>query len=68
MQATVVKIAVKEGDTVVAGDLLIIVEAMKMEQQIRAPSDGTISSIISREGDTVSQGETLLSMKLSDTS
>ena len=60
MQATVVKLAVKEGDKVVKGDLLLVLEAMKMEQPIAAHKDGTIGSINATVGATVSSGHVLL--------
>ncbi|GAA1728479.1 acetyl/propionyl/methylcrotonyl-CoA carboxylase subunit alpha [Microcella frigidaquae] len=62
MQATVVKLAVAEGDTVVAGDLVVVLEAMKMEQPITAHRDGTISGIGAAVGDTVASGHVLLSI------
>jgi acetyl-CoA/propionyl-CoA carboxylase biotin carboxyl carrier protein len=60
MQATVVKLAVKEGDRVVKGDLLLVLEAMKMEQPIAAHKDGTVGSINATVGATVSSGHVLL--------
>jgi acetyl-CoA/propionyl-CoA carboxylase biotin carboxyl carrier protein len=62
MQATIVKIAVAEGDKVVKGDLLLVLEAMKMEQPIAAHKDGTIGSINAAVGTTVSSGHVLLSI------
>ncbi|WP_374947132.1 acetyl/propionyl/methylcrotonyl-CoA carboxylase subunit alpha [Agreia sp.] len=60
MQATIVKIAVAEGDTVVKGDLVLVLEAMKMEQPITAHKDGTIATISAAVGATVSSGTVLL--------
>ncbi|MBC9927874.1 MULTISPECIES: biotin carboxylase N-terminal domain-containing protein [unclassified Leucobacter] len=62
MQATVVKIAVEEGQQVSAGDLVVVLEAMKMEQSIFAHRDGIISSINAEAGTTVPSGHVLLSV------
>ncbi|KQO11153.1 acetyl-/propionyl-CoA carboxylase subunit alpha [Agreia sp. Leaf244] len=62
MQATIVKIAVAEGDTVVKGDLVLVLEAMKMEQPITAHKDGTIGAISAAVGATVSSGTVLLAI------
>jgi acetyl-CoA/propionyl-CoA carboxylase biotin carboxyl carrier protein len=60
MQATVVKVAVAEGDTVVKGDLIVVLEAMKMEQPLTAHRDGTIANLAAEVGSTVSSGHVLL--------
>jgi len=62
MQATVVKLAVAEGDTVVAGDLVVVLEAMKMEQPMTAHKAGTITGISASVGETVAAGHVLLSI------
>ena len=62
MQATVVKLAVAEGDRVVKGDLILVLEAMKMEQPLVAHKDGTITGINAAVGATVSSGHLLLSI------
>lgn len=62
MQASVVKIPVSVGDHVVSGDLLIVLEAMKMEQPITAQRDGYVQSIAAHIGDTVGAGHVLLSL------
>ncbi len=59
MQGTVVKYAVEEGATVTAGDLMVVLEAMKMENTITAHRDGIVSSIGFSAGDTVSSGSVL---------
>ena len=59
MQGTVVKIAVKEGDRVEVGDLVIVLEAMKMEQPLMAHKAGVISSLSAVIGATVSSGTAL---------
>ena len=60
MQATVVKLAVAEGDSVVKGDLVLVLEAMKMEQPIVAHRDGIIGPINAAVGATVASGFVLL--------
>ena len=62
MQATVVKIAVEEGQQVVKGDLVVVLEAMKMEQPIQAHKDGVIGAINADPGTTVSAGHQLLTI------
>jgi len=62
MQATVVKVAVAEGDKVVKGDLVLVLEAMKMEQPIVAHKDGVIGLINAEAGTTVSSGHLLLAI------
>lgn len=62
MQATVVKVAVSEGESVVKGDLVLVLEAMKMEQPLTAHKDGTVSGINATIGETVSSGHPLLSI------
>ena len=63
MQATVVKIAVQPGDSVVTGDLICVLEAMKMEQPIQAHRDGTIASVDCVIGDTVSAGQVMITLE-----
>lgn len=60
MQATVVKVAVEEGQRVVAGDLLVVLEAMKMEQPLTASRDGVVTSLDAPVGKTVPSGHRLL--------
>jgi glutaconyl-CoA/methylmalonyl-CoA decarboxylase subunit gamma len=62
LPGNILKIAVKEGDTVKRGDLILIMEAMKMENNILAEEDGTISSMKVSEGGTVLQGDVLAEM------
>lgn len=63
MQATVVKVAARVGDTVVKGDLVCVLEAMKMEQPMTAHRDGVIASVNCVVGDTVSSGHVLLTLE-----
>ncbi|WP_431778312.1 acetyl/propionyl/methylcrotonyl-CoA carboxylase subunit alpha [Microbacterium aurantiacum] len=62
MQATIVKVAVEEGQQVVKGDLVVVLEAMKMEQPIQAHKDGQIGAINADPGSTVSAGHQLLTI------
>jgi len=62
MQATIVKVAVAEGDKVVKGDLILVLEAMKMEQPLTAHKDGTVTGVNATVGSTVSSGHLLLSI------
>jgi acetyl-CoA/propionyl-CoA carboxylase, biotin carboxylase, biotin carboxyl carrier protein len=59
MQGTVVKFAVEEGATVAAGDLVVVLEAMKMENNITAHRDGVVSGISHAQGDVVEAGTIL---------
>jgi len=60
MQATVVKVWVQTGESVVEGDRICVLEAMKMEQTIHAPCSGKIMHVGVEMGDTVSAGELLV--------
>ncbi len=62
MQATVVKIAVREGDRVALGDHLLVLEAMKMEQSLTAHKDGIVGPIAAEVGATVASGHVLLTI------
>ncbi len=62
MQSTIVKLAVSEGDRVVKGDLVLVLEAMKMEQPIAAHKDGVIADVNATVGATVSSGHLLLNI------
>ena len=59
----VVKILVTEGAKVAAGDLLLVVEAMKMENRVDAPIKGTVKAIHVKEGDQVNADETLIQIE-----
>ncbi|MEN9751795.1 MAG: hypothetical protein RLZZ600_842 [Actinomycetota bacterium] len=63
MQASVVKIAVEEGQKVSKGEVVIVLEAMKMEQQVSAPRDGVVRNINAEVGATVSNGHLLLTIE-----
>lgn len=63
MPGTVVKIKAKKGDVVKAGDTMLIIEAMKMENEIHTPVDGVVEQIFVGEGDMVNPDEVLLRIK-----
>jgi acetyl-CoA/propionyl-CoA carboxylase biotin carboxyl carrier protein len=56
MQGTIVKVAVADGDTVAEGDLIVVLEAMKMEQPLTAHKGGTVSGLAATVGVTVTSG------------
>lgn len=62
LAGNIFKVLVNEGDEVNAGDVVIIMEAMKMETEVRAASTGSIVSIHVKEGDAVAVGDALLSL------
>ncbi|MGY1748094.1 acetyl/propionyl/methylcrotonyl-CoA carboxylase subunit alpha [Modestobacter sp. SYSU DS0511] len=59
MQGTIVKVAVADGATVAAGDLIVVLEAMKMEQPITAHKAGTVSGLSAEVGASVTSGAVL---------
>ncbi len=61
LSGNIFKVLVDEGDAVEAGDVVIIMEAMKMETEIRAVNAGVITSLHTKEGDSVAVGDVLLS-------
>jgi acetyl-CoA/propionyl-CoA carboxylase biotin carboxyl carrier protein len=63
MQASVVKIAVEDGQKVTKGEIVIVLEAMKMEQQVPAPRDGFVRNINAEVGTTISNGHLLLTIE-----
>ena len=62
MPATVVRVQAAVGQAVARGDVLIILEAMKMELPVKAPADGTVTAIHCREGELVQPGVTLVEL------
>jgi biotin carboxyl carrier protein len=60
MPATVLSVLARVGQTVKAGDALLMLEAMKMELPVRAPHDGVVTAIHCREGELVQPGVTLV--------
>ncbi len=63
MQGTIVKVAVEEGQVVEAGDLVVVLEAMKMEQPLTAHKAGTVTGLTAEVGATVPSGTVLLEIK-----
>jgi acetyl-CoA/propionyl-CoA carboxylase biotin carboxyl carrier protein len=59
MQGTVVKVAAQNGDTVQEGDVIVVVEAMKMEQPLQAHRSGTVSGLEVEVGATITAGTTI---------
>ena len=62
MPGNILDVKVTAGASVKAGDVLVILEAMKMENEIVAPQDGTVASVNVNKGDTVNSGDVLVSM------
>ncbi|WKK27083.1 biotin carboxylase N-terminal domain-containing protein [Streptomyces olivoreticuli] len=63
MQGTIVKVAVEEGQEVAEGDLIVVLEAMKMEQPLNAHRVGTVKGITAEVGDSVSSGAVICEIK-----
>lgn len=63
LQGNVLDVTVKAGDAVKAGDILVIIEAMKMENEIVAPGDGVIDAVHVNKGDNVRAGDPLISFR-----
>ena len=62
MPGTILKVNVSNGQAVKKGDVLMVLEAMKMENEILAPNDGTVSSVSVAQGATVESGTVLCSL------
>jgi biotin carboxyl carrier protein len=60
MPGLVLTIKAKEGDTVAAGQTLLVMEAMKMENAVTSPYAGTVSKVYVREGDSIAEGDLLV--------
>lgn len=63
LQGTVLDIPVKPGDQVKAGDILVVIEAMKMENEIVAPLDAVVDQVHANKGDVVASGDLLISFR-----
>ncbi|WP_203975593.1 acetyl/propionyl/methylcrotonyl-CoA carboxylase subunit alpha [Planotetraspora silvatica] len=63
MQGTIVKVVVSDGDTVAAGDTIVVLEAMKMEQPLQAHKPGTVTGLAASVGQTVSAGAVICEIK-----
>ena len=56
LPGVIIEISVKEGQAVKAGQKVAVIEAMKMENEIQAPSDGTVTAVLVNKGDSVLEG------------
>jgi acetyl-CoA/propionyl-CoA carboxylase biotin carboxyl carrier protein len=63
MQGTIVKIVASEGQRVSAGDTVVVLEAMKMEQPLTAHKDGTVTGLTVKIGQAVAAGDALCQLK-----
>ena len=63
MQGTIVKVTVEEGATVAEGDVIVVLEAMKMEQPIKAHKAGTVTGLKAEVGSGVTNGEVICEIK-----
>lgn len=63
MPGSIVSVNVSAGDIVKKGQVLVVLEAMKMENEICAPTDGTVDAVCVSKGDSVNPGQTLVSLK-----
>ncbi len=62
MPGTIVNVPVKAGDTIAKGQVLVVFEAMKMEQEVMAPCDGTVASVNVNPGQSIETGTLLLTL------
>ncbi len=60
LTGTVLRVLVQEGDAVSAGDIVVVLESMKMEIDVEAMFDGTVNGIHCAEGDPVQSGDVLI--------
>ena len=60
MPGNILRVDVKQGDTVKSGQILVILEAMKMENEIVAPKDGTVAQVVVSKGTVVDTGAPLV--------
>ena len=63
MQGTIVKVVAADGQQVAAGDLVVVLEAMKMEQPLNAHKAGTISGLTAAVGDALTSGAVICEIK-----
>jgi methylmalonyl-CoA carboxyltransferase 1.3S subunit len=62
LAGSVARVLVKEGQEIAAGDVLVVLEAMKMETEITAPAGGTVSAVLVSPGDAVAGGQVLVQL------
>ena len=60
MPGTILKVAVSQGQAVKAGDVLVLLEAMKRENEIKAPKAGTVTQVVTSKGASVNTGDPLV--------
>ncbi len=60
MPGNILRVEVKQGDQIKAGQLLVVLEAMKMENEIMAPKDGTVAQVVVSKGSVVETGSPLV--------
>ena len=60
MPGTILKVNVQNGQAVKEGDVLVILEAMKMENEIMAPKAGTVAQVVTSKGASVNTGDVLV--------
>ncbi len=63
MQGTIVKVAVTEGQSVAEGEVIVVLEAMKMEQPLKAHKPGTVTGLTATVGETVANGAIICELK-----
>ncbi|MCW5887251.1 MAG: DUF2118 domain-containing protein, partial [Anaerolineales bacterium] len=63
MPGLIVKVAVNEGDEVKKGDVLVILESMKMQNELKSPRDGKVSRVQVKAGDSVEQRTNMVSIE-----
>ncbi|WP_026375566.1 sodium-extruding oxaloacetate decarboxylase subunit alpha [Aestuariibacter salexigens] len=62
LAGNIIKVLVNAGDSVSRGDVVLIMEAMKMETEVRATADGVVSQVLVKQGDSVQSGQSLLAL------
>lgn len=62
MPGLVVSLPVNVGDQVATGDLLVVLESMKMQNELRSPQDGTVTDVLVNEGDNVEQKQAMITI------
>ena len=66
MPGKVVKIMARKGDQLAAGDIVLVIEAMKMQSNFKVSADCTVESVLVQEGESVNAGQVLVKLQLTD--